>query len=367
MYSERILQLLAKQMGNAASGKELLELEELLRKYPEYHFLVEILQSLEGEKVHKEPAMSEEALVHEGWGLLQDELNHLQANTVPLKNSENSIRIIPSLSWLRSAAIWAGVILLAGSAFFVWKTSKGKKSGPLVAKTNQLSVPFGTPEKKILPDSTVVWLNAGSRIRYAENFIQNKREVYLEGEAFFSVAHDAEHPFIVHAGNIAVRALGTQFNVQAYPDENRIETTLISGKVQVTMDEKPDQRIILDPNEKLTVTNEGLKLSETNARKRKDISFQVQEVVQLPSITSVSEVAWLQDKLAFQNEAFKELAKKMERRYAKRIVFEDSSLGNERLNGVFENETIEKALTILQMTTPFHYRVYGHTVYLDRD
>ena len=57
----------------------------------------------------------------------------------------------------------------------------------------------------------------------------------------------------------------------------------------------------------------------------------------------------------------------MERRYAKRIVFEDSSLGNERLNGVFENETIEKALTILQMTTPFHYRVYGHTVYLDRD
>jgi transmembrane sensor len=363
MHSERIVQLLAKQMGEAASDEELLELQELLRLYPEHHFFIEILQSIEGERIHKEPSMSEEALVHEGWGLLKGELN--KTATTSFENTHHKKRMATT-AWMRRAAVWGGAIVLAGSSFFLWKQTGKKKQEPLVVKVNQVFVPFGTPEKKWLPDSTVVWLNAGSRIRYAENFVQKKREVYLEGEAFFSVKHDAEHPFIVHAGTIAVRALGTQFNVQAYPGEKKIETTLISGKVQITMAEKPDQRIILDPNEKLTVTSEEFKVSGKNDKPRKDFSFQVQEVAPLPSITSVSEVAWLQDKLAFQNEAFKELAKKMERRYNKHIVFKDTLLGCERLNGIFENENIEKALNILQMTTPFHYRVHGDSVYLRR-
>jgi ferric-dicitrate binding protein FerR (iron transport regulator) len=90
----------------------------------------------------------------------------------------------------------------------------------------------------------------------------------------------------------------------------------------------------------------------------------VKEVIPLRTATPIPEVAWLQDKLAFQNEPFSVLAKKLERRYDVHIIFRDTLLEDERLSGVFENETIQKALKILQMTTPFAYNVQGDTVYI---
>jgi ferric-dicitrate binding protein FerR (iron transport regulator) len=363
MISERIIQLLAKKTGGEATRGEMEELERLLQQYPDHHFLVEVLQSVEGEKFHKEPTVAEEDLVKENWLLLQQELGDIpDGRPAEIKRLKRSF----FHTWGRQAAVWGGIILLGGGAYFVLNPKKEKNATPVIAKISQIRVPNGMPVKEILPDSSVVWLNAGSHIRYDNNFVQKNRDVYLDGEGFFSVKHDAEHPFIVHAANITVRALGTKFNVQAYPDENRIEATLISGKVLVKIDGKPDQNIILMPNEKLTVTNEKFALSDKNNKIRKELSFEVKEVTQIPSIAAVPEVAWLQDKLAFQNESFDDLAKRMERRYDLHILFKDSLLGKERLSGVFENENIQKALDLLQMTTAFHFRVQGDTVYLNR-
>lgn len=360
MISDRILQLLAKKMGKEASSKEIAELQELLQQYPDHHFLMEVLQSIEGEKSHKEPTLGEEHLVQEGWLMLQPELDGKQGNKKVGKNVKEASAKRAFPMWTSRAAVWTGVLLLGSFAFFMFKDSGKKKTAPLTARISQIKVPNGMPVKKILPDSSVVWLNAGSHIRYDSNFIQKNRDVYLDGEAYFSVAHDADHPFIVHAGNITVRALGTKFNVQAYQNENKIEATLISGKILVKIDGKPDQNIILAPNEKLTVINEEYKLTKD----RKELSFEVKEVAQIPSIAAVPEVAWLQDKLAFENESFHELAKRMERRYDIHIIFKDSLLCKERLSGVFENENIQKALSLLQMTTVFQYKIKGDTAYL---
>jgi len=167
-------------------------------------------------------------------------------------------------------------------------------------------------------------------------------------------------------GNVTIRALGTKFNVHAYQKESKIEATLISGKILVKIDGKPDQNIILIPNEKLTVTNEEFSLTNNKNEPRKELSFQVQEVAPMPSVTDLPEVAWLQDKLAFQNELFEELAKRMERRYDVHIIFKDSLLEKERLSGVFKNENIRKALNLLRMTTPFHYQFEEDSVFLKR-
>ncbi len=364
MVSERILQLLAKKMGKVASYKEITELQELLQQYPDHHFLIEVLQSIEGEKSHKEPTLGEEHLIKESWLMLQQELDDMQTMGKVAGDEDVVLVRMSYPMWMSRAALWVGIILLGGGAFFILKHLGKKNAQPLASRISQIRVPYGMPVKKMLPDSSVVWLNAGSHIRYDNNFIQKNRDVYLDGEAYFSVKHDADHPFIVHAGNITVRALGTKFNVQAYQDENKIEATLISGKILVKIDGKPDQNIILAPNEKLTVTNEKYRLSDSNGENRKELSFEVKEVAQIPSIAAVPEVAWLQDKLAFQNEAFNELAKRMERRYDIHIIFKDSLLGKERLSGVFENENIQKALSLLQMTTVFHYKVEGDTAYL---
>jgi ferric-dicitrate binding protein FerR (iron transport regulator) len=364
MISERIMQLIARKMGKEATEKEIVELQQLLQQYPDHHFLIEVLQSIEGEKSHKEPTMGEEHLVRESWLMLQEELAGISMDQAESEKETKKAKKIFFTTVMRQAAIWAGLILLSVAAIYLYKWETNTE--PVAARINQIRVPYGRPVKKLLPDSSVVWLNAGSHIKYDDNFIQKNRNVYLDGEAYFSVKHDANHPFVVHAGNITVRALGTKFNVQAYQNENKIEATLISGKILVKIEGKSDHSIILAPNEKLTVTNEKNVLSENDKSIQNELSFEVKEVVQIPSIASVPEVAWLQDKLAFQNESFDELAKRMERRYDIQIIFKDSTLGKERLSGIFENENIQKALDLLQMTTVFRYKKVGDTVFLSR-
>jgi ferric-dicitrate binding protein FerR (iron transport regulator) len=378
MNLERLLQLLARQMGHAASDEEIAELKELLSRHPEYHYFIEVLQAIAGERKHYEPATGEDDLVRESWCMLQHELDvpslslNDEIQNVDLLQvyergtaDENGMRLRrSSAKWIRWAAIWIGVFLIAGGSFYLWRGTKSNQALPLTAKINRVAVPYGAPKKELLPDSSVVWLNAASHIRYSDNFVQKTRDVYLDGEAYFNIKQDKNHPFIVHAGNIAIKVLGTEFNVEAYRDENKIETTLIKGKIQVQIAGKPDQKIILTPHEKLTVINQELKLPGKRIKDKKELSFQVKEVIPLRTATPIPEVAWLQDKLAFQNEPFSVLAKKLERRYDVHIIFRDTLLEDERLSGVFENETIQKALKILQMTTPFAYNVQGDTVYI---
>ncbi|GAA4313978.1 FecR family protein [Compostibacter hankyongensis] len=357
MDSERILHLLAKRLGQHASEQEIKELNDLLKSHPEFHFFTEILRSVEGEKQHYESAAHEEELIQKGWLRLEKKIpdNYKQ---LPFKRKQ---RRIPGRTYLLRAAIWTSLLLSGTAIFYIWQS---KRKNEVVLKKKWVMVPYGAPEKKTLPDSSVVWLNAGSHISYADNFIQGNREIYLDGEACFDVRHDARHPLIVHAGNIIIHVLGTRFNIKAYDNENKIETTLIDGKVQVQIADNPDKKIVLTPHEKLTVINQKFDIKGRNLKKQKELSFQVKEVIPLQTETPIPEIAWLQDKLAFQNERFGDLARGLERRYNVHIVFKDTLLMKERLNGIFENESISKAMQLLQMTTSFHYKITGDTVYL---
>ncbi len=118
---------------------------------------------------------------------------------------------------------------------------------------NQLIVPFGKQSKIILADRTEVWLNAGSRLVYPSSFDKSKREVQLQGEAYFKVSKDKSKPFIVETMQSRIKVLGTSFNVKAYPDEKLEETVLVEGSVSLKLGKsifgksillKPDQRIV---------------------------------------------------------------------------------------------------------------------------
>jgi transmembrane sensor len=358
MDLDRILELLAKQMGNLASENEITELEYLLEQYPDHTHLVSILRSVQSKKL-RQPAQNEELIVREGWEKLQEKMRAIGLPDEAVKNRQKTTFL--SL-WAKDTIKWAAVVVTAVGLFLLsYLNVSNSHSSKNIAAVQEV-IPSGKPGMKTLPDGSVVWINAGSKIRYKAE--QNTRDVYLEGEAYFKVKHDTEHPFVVHAGNISVRALGTEFNVSAYPGDDHVETTLIKGKVQVTMEERPDQKIILVPNEKLTVTNKLV--TEKDAFQQTGISYEVKPVEINTAVREVGEIAWMQDKLAFQNEPFSELAKKMERRYNVHIVFQDESLKNETLSGIFANETIQKALGVLQMTTPFKYRMKADSIYLNR-
>ncbi len=129
--------------------------------------------------------------------------------------------------------------------------SKGKaKTTPTY---NQVIVPYGRKSKIILPDSSEVWLNAGSRLVYPSPFEKNSRTLFLEGEGFFIVAENKEKPFIVKTNQLKIEALGTSFNIKAYPDEPTEEAVLAEGLVSLDFRDKLyNNNIKVQPNQKVT-------------------------------------------------------------------------------------------------------------------
>ena len=117
----------------------------------------------------------------------------------------------------------------------------------------KIAVPLGAKSCITLPDGTKAWLNAGTELTYNEDYGQKKRTLFLTGEAFFDVAKDKEHPFIVNTSDLIIQALGTQFNVKAYPEEKIITTTLVEGKIDVRMIKSNRQlkKVTLLPNEEI--------------------------------------------------------------------------------------------------------------------
>ena len=121
---------------------------------------------------------------------------------------------------------------------------------------SEISTRYGSRTKLLLPDSTQVWLNSGSKLSYNKTYGNGTREVTLSGEAYFDVVKNPAHPFIIHTVNIDIKVLGTAFNVKSFPGEKNTETSLIRGSIEVTFKNRPSEKIILKPNEKLITANE---------------------------------------------------------------------------------------------------------------
>jgi transmembrane sensor len=175
-------------------------------------------------------------------------------------------------------------------------------------------------------------------------------------------------PFLVHAGKITVKVLGTQFDIKAYREDAELSTTLISGKIQVMLDGDPDKKITLKPHEKLTVVNSAVATMDVvkGAVSGKALHYLVQGLPEAEN-DSLPETAWVENKLVVSDITFEELARMLERRYDVRIDFEDDRLKVEHLSGVFEKETIQQVLDILKMTTKFKYSIVGKKVRLMPD
>lgn len=142
-----------------------------------------------------------------------------------------------SIVYLPVFRVAASLVIVSAIGFFVWKHTRSKTSDA----SNYTTVVTGTKGLKqlALPDGTLVWLNAASRIKVPTSFTGHLREVVLEeGEAFFDVKKDPQHPFIVHAAPLNVQVLGTSFNVRAYKNMQTISVSVASGKVGVTGEQK---------------------------------------------------------------------------------------------------------------------------------
>jgi transmembrane sensor len=352
MNSSRIIELMAKKLGKNASVEELKELERLLAENPSYGLLEAVVGSLKGSPEHFERNIPEGELANSGWGRLAGRLQEA------VGMEERGRGRMPWI-WGRVAAA-AVIVVVCGGALWYFRGDKNPFKAQYVDR--ELKVGYGERSKIVLSDGSTVWLNAGSKLSYPDVFTGDKREVSLEGEAFFDIARHVDMPFFVHAGKVTIKVLGTRFDVKAYRGEAAVSTTLISGKVQVMLDGEPDKKIVLSPNEKLMVMNSVTgAVTGGNA-----LHYQVQGVPKAGD-DSLPETAWVENRLVLSNETFEDVASVLERRYDVQIEIADARLKEEHVSGVFERETIQQVLDILKMTTKFKYSIEGKKVRLMPD
>lgn len=266
---------------------------------------------------------------------------------------EAPVRRLRSRWWKAAAAVL--LLVLAAGAWLLLKPS------PL----ETASTPAGRRTRLTLPDGSQVWLNVSSRLQYSKNMKTGNREVHLEGEGYFEIAQNEQHPFIIHTKDISVQVLGTTFNLKAYPGDATLETTLVEGRVAINLNRDPAKSQQLTPGHKLTLTRKAASSNPTTPQQDwGDFLAEVQPVLPEGADSTVSETTWRNDRLQFKDKSFAELATIMERWYNKHIVIRDASLNDNRFAGEFRNEDITQALKALQLIADFTYEIKGDTVYI---
>ncbi len=210
-----------------------------------------------------------------------------------------------------------------------------------------ISTPMGGTYKVRLPDGSEVWLNAGSSLTYdpASNEQQRTRNVELSGEAYFEVAKDTQHPFIVTTEKQKLEVLGTHFNISAYKDERSVMTTLIEGSVKVSPLKSvgtPTKSVILRPNQQSVVNSAGLHVR---------------------SVDPADLIAWKNGEFFFINEELESIMRKVARWYNVEVIYTDQGLRNKVFSGfVSRYDKVSGLLTALEATGDLKFKIDGRSI-----
>jgi transmembrane sensor len=273
-------------------------------------------------------------------------------------------RILPRL--LKIAAVILPAFLLGGITYHLLFHQPGDAQS---ADSYIVEAPRGAKSFVAMSDGTKIWLNAGSKITYQHSYNQQNRNIYLEGEAYFTVARNRILPFYVHSSGISIKALGTSFNVKAYPDEKIIETTLVEGMVSIESTGKTGkkEKIIIKPNQKASFYKEsesfavkpGISYNEAlkESRKPKIERIKVDKKVDTEIYTSWKDKRWV-----FKKQKLSDFAVMLERLYDVNIIFQDEELKHYSLTGSFDEENFEQVLQAIQLTVPLDYTIHHREV-----
>ncbi|MDR1172126.1 MAG: FecR domain-containing protein [Bacteroidales bacterium] len=286
------------------------------------------------------------------------------------------------VKWLkRFSPLWYAASLLLcftlGSVAYAIALRQEPVQQTVLTTATTIRVPLGAKSNVTLPDGSLVWLNAGSEITYSPGFGMESRDLQLTGEAFFDVKSDSTKPFNVHTSGITVKALGTRFNVKAYPEDNMIATTLEEGTVDImiqTASGGKTQSIKLKPKEQLVI-QKNVKIQKAatpghagHAREKVQEAVlqaaSINDVIIRPNVKTELSTSWKDSKWVINDEPLALFAENLERRYNLHIDFISEELKDYNFSGTFENETVEQILTALSLAAPVNYKFNKNNVEL---
>lgn len=305
----------------------------------EEYLSAEILQMWsEKTKTHRSEKWDPKPL----WEKINTNKNHFPKPEI-LKESKATRKLFPL--WLKAACVF---LVLGISVVFLFELTDLKEISPEVVTVNQKRItkhnPAGQKTKIALPDGSTLFLNSESSVSYSEDFATN-RHVELEGEGFFTVKKDENHPFTVEANGVVTTALGTSFNVSTFHADQKVAVTLVTGKVKL-IPEGVDNYLILNPGEEsvLSVRENAFDKYQVDVRDK---------------------ILWTEGVLRFSNTTFEEMIGVLERWYGVKISV--AGTPEEYLaSGTFEkNESLNNVLHVLSASMDFEYQLNNKEVVIN--
>jgi ferric-dicitrate binding protein FerR (iron transport regulator) len=232
-----------------------------------------------------------------------------------------------SLNFFRYAAV-----LLVAISFpaLIYIFTSGRNTIPLTYTT--VAADYGQISKVVLPDSSLVWINSGSSIKYNNHFSASNRNIELVGEAFFKVKHNANVPLIVSNSGLSVKVLGTEFSVSAYPEEANIQVVLEKGKVELTSSTNPNFSKEMKPGELASFDKTQSKLL-------------------VGKVNTNLYTSWKDGTINIYNLPLSELVIKLEKRYNQKFEV-DEAIKNMPYTFTIKNEDLSNVLRLMEKITP---------------
>jgi ferric-dicitrate binding protein FerR (iron transport regulator) len=305
---------------------------QLLRKYLKGNATLEEKKFVEDYyNTFSEESDVMNAFTSEEKAALENELVRNIFSSVPQKEfTDPKVKPLKTTYWKVAAAVIV-LAILSTSAYKLLNKPEVK-----LAAQPALAVHANTNRVFFLADGSSVILSAGSRLNYPSSFDgMSKREVYLEGQAFFDITHNESKPFIVHTGDVTTTVLGTAFNIKAMPGESNITVTVNRGKVKV--ENKQTTLGIITPRQQITFD-----------KQRTTSNMQL--------VKSDSYMEWKDETLLFDNLTIAEAAKLLEEKFNAKIEVRDQSLSSQRFTASFpKNESLEEALNSICVFNRVHY------------
>ncbi len=236
--------------------------------------------------------------------------------------------------------IWQSYIYFGNDKLIVDSEFTGNSNVSITTK-------HGDQKTIRLDDGSIISLNANSRLIYPKKFTDSIRKVILIGEAFFDIKRDVKKPFIVHTKHLKVKVLGTSFNVKSYPKDEKIETTLVTGRVEV-LQEKIKTPIILKPSQRAVFDKKKSKFKVDN-------------------VDSKNILAWQEGKLVFDKTPLKQVILDLNRMYNIEFVIESDTLLQYEYTGEFDNLKLEEVLELIKISSPINYKYVNNKVMLNSE
>lgn len=284
-----------------------------------------------------------------GYDLSREKVEDLKKR-IEIKIENHQGKIIPIRSawnyWRKRVAVIAALITSAAAFYFIQNTTDTlTDTTPVAINYVDKTTPKGTRVTFKMSDGSVVNLNANSKLIYPETFDVDKREVYLEGEAFFDVTENAEIPFIVTTGDIQTKVLGTTFNVKAEINAGTVEVALVTGSVSL-YNSKSSESLLLKPDEMGTYN----KLSQTTIKSL----FDKERVL-----------GWKNQLLTFSNTDFEEVIRTLENWYGVSFIIRHNGKFKKGFTGKYKSKSLETVMNGLSFSYGFNFRISDKVVIIE--